>query len=624
MAKQRKPFVSRKRRREIEISRERREAQVQQNLERRSLEPVVVKEKQPIELPPTAMVGDFSKLLNLPVVQVISHLMKNGVMAAVTATIDYDTMAIIADELGFVPRLAEEHEEETDVSVAAPVNEGTVTRPPVVTIMGHVDHGKTSLLDKIRQTNIAGGEAGGITQHIGAYQAEIEHEGKTRLITFLDTPGHEAFSAMRSHGAQVADIAILIVAADDGVKPQTIEAVNHAKAANVPVIVAITKVDLPDANPEKAKQQLTEHGLIAEEWGGDTVFVPVSSKTGQGIPELLEYIILTADLRNYKADPLASPQGVVIESHQLTGLGPIATVLIQNGTLRVGDVIVIGQTFGKIRSMTDYRGQRLNQAGPSTPVVVAGLHDTPDFGEPFASVKSEKEARDLTERSSTKTSSRSTITDISQAIAEGRADTLKIVLKADTQGSIEALRSSIMKLQEPGVKPLIVQSGIGDITISDIQLAQASGAIVLGFHVVVPPTVKKAAERDGVTIATYKIIYELLDQIGATLKGRVRTEKVLVERGRLKVKKVFRTTREMQIIGGEIAQGVALANAMLVIRRGDDEVGKGKVLSLQKGPESVQELEAIQDCGLSVQASEKIQEGDVLVFQVEEEVIATE
>ncbi len=621
MAKQRKPFVSRKKRREIVEARERREFQLTQELERRSTEPVVVKEKQPVKLPKQAQVGDFSKLLNLPVVTVISQLMKDGIMAAVTATIDYDTMAIVADELGFVPESAHEEHEVIEESSETNVTEGKESRPPIVTIMGHVDHGKTSLLDRIRQTNVAGGEAGGITQHIGAYQAEITHEGKPRLITFLDTPGHEAFTAMRSHGAQIADIAILVVAADDGVKPQTIEAIHHAKQAHAPVIVAITKTDLPGANVERVKQQLTEYELIAEEWGGDTLFVPVSSITGDGISELLELIALTADLKQYRADPAASPQGVVIESHQKAGLGPIATVLVKNGTLTIGDVIVIGKTYGKIRSMTNYRGERVAQAGPSVPIVISGLESSPNFGEPFVRVKNEREAKELT-AAKDDASGRTTLTEISQAILEGRVDTLNIVLKADTQGSLEALRHSIASLEQPGVKPTVIHSGVGDMTVSDIQLAQASKGVIFGFNVQLPATIKKVAEREGVTVATFKIIYDLLNQIDLALKGLVRMEKILVEQGRLKVKKVFRSTRELQIIGGEITQGIATSDAQLRVNRNGEEVGSGRVISLQKGPEPVRELEAGQECGLSVSASEKILEGDVLVLQAEQEVFA--
>lgn len=623
MAKMRKPFVSRKRRRELEESRARREnlMQVQEDQRKAQIANAasVQEEKRPVMLPSTATVGEFSTLLDIPVVRVIAQLMKSGIMAAINDRVDFDTMAIIADELGFVPS-EQSKTEEVEIPVmptSSPATEG-VERPPIVTIMGHVDHGKTSLLDKIRRTNVVAGEFGGITQHIGAYQAEVTYEERDRLITFLDTPGHEAFTALRSHGAQVTDIVVLVVAADDGVKPQTIEALNHAKSASVPIIVAITKVDLPSANIERVKQQLTEHGLIPEEWGGETIMTPVSSVSGEGIHQLLEFIILTADLRNYQADPNLSAQGVVIESHQEVGLGPVATVLVQNGTLRVGDVLVVGQTYAKVRSMLNFTGERIVSAGPSVPVRIAGWQAIPGFGESFATVKNEKQARELTQRFAS-TQARRGISDISQAIAEGRTDTLKIILKADAQGSIEALHASISKLQEPGVKPLIIHSGIGDITLTDIQLAAASGAVVFGFHVIIPPQIKKAAENQGVTVSTFKIIYDLLNQIELTLKGLIRIEKVKIERGKLRVKKIFRTGKDAQILGGEIIQGVALNKSFVTLLRDDEKRADGKVISLQKGPEVVEELEAGQDCGLSVTIHEKIQPGDILVFMTEEE-----
>ncbi len=628
MAKARKPFVSRKRRKEMEQARTRREGLMVAHAEERKANDVVKVtdgEKQDVYLPPTATVGEFAALIGLPVVRVISQLMKSGVMASVTARIDFDTMGIVADELGFtaLPEKNDIVSSPEGVAEALPTTEGTEARPPIVTIMGHVDHGKTSLLDKIRQANIAGSEHGGITQHIGAYQAKVDYEGAQRLITFLDTPGHEAFSALRSHGAQVTDIVVLVVAADDGVKPQTIEALNHAKSAQVPIIVAITKTDLPDANPERIKQQLVEYQLVPEEWGGSTIYAPVSSVTGDGIQSLLEYVVLTADLKGYKADPAANPQGVVIESHQETGLGPVATVLVRNGTLRLGQVLVIGQTYGKIRSMQNYLGQRVTTAGPSTPVQVSGLQDIPNFGESFTVVASEKEARQFNEQTGLGAGHR-TIQDISQALAEGRADTLKIVLKADAQGSLEALNSSIAKLEAPGVKARIIHGAVGDVALSDIQLAAASQALVLGFQVAVSPQVKKAADNLGVTVVTHKIIYDLLQQIEKIMLGLVKVEKIRVERGRLKVKKIFRTTKDVQILGGEITQGVALAKALMTIQREGEEVGEGRVLSLQKGPEAVQSLDAGQDCGLSVSSSYKIKEGDMLIFLVEEESLVTD
>lgn len=632
MAKARKPFVSRKKRKEMQASREKRENFMQVQSDRAAEASAAANttptEKREVALPSVATVGEFAEALEVPVVKVISALMKNGIMAPITARIDFDTMSIIADELGFVPELNDSLESNKSADEAVVVEDTSPKtgdpRPPIVTIMGHVDHGKTSLLDKIRSASVASGEHGGITQHIGAYQTEIEYEGKPRTITFLDTPGHEAFTALRSHGAQVTDIVILVVASDDGVKPQTIEAINHAKSANVPIIVALTKSDLQSANAERVKQQLTEYELIAEEWGGKIPMMPVSSVTGDGIQELLEVTVLTADLKNYVADPKASPQGVVIESHQEVGLGSVATLLIQNGTLRVGDFVVMGQSYGKIRSMTNYLGERIKEARPSVPVQISGLTTTPEFGDSFVVVDAEKQAKDLVMKSQNAPARFTSAADISQAIAEGRIDTLNIVLKADAQGSIEALRHSIAKLTAPGVKALIVHGAIGDISLSDIQLASASQAIVVGFNVALSPNLKKSAANMGVTVSTHTIIYELLDRLDIIMKGLVKVEKVQTERGRLKIKKLFRATKEMQIVGGEITQGVAIHPSTVKINRDGEEIGAGKVIGLQKGPEAVTELEAGQECGVSIQTNAKMLPDDMLVFYIEEEVIAAE
>lgn len=625
MAKARK-FVSRKKRKEIQEQRERRQENMVREHQRFQAEQSsssTTGEKQIVQIPESATVGEFAEILGLPVVRVISQLMKNGIMAAITARIDFDTMAIVADELGYTAEAETAAAPSHLDGMEVPAIEGKSVRPPVVTIMGHVDHGKTSLLDYIRKAKVAAGEHGGITQHIGAYQAEVEYEGKDRTITFLDTPGHEAFTALRSHGAQVTDIVVLVVAADDGIKPQTIEAINHAKSAGVPILVAITKIDLPSANIDRVKQQLVEHDLIPEEWGGKTIMTGVSSVTGDGIQQLLEYIVLTADLKNYSANPDTSAQGVVIESHQEVGLGPVATLLVQNGTLHVGDIVVLGKTYGKVRSMMNYRGERLEVATPSTPVKVSGLIAVPEFGDSFAIASSEKQARELVEKAATG-SVRRGLSDISRAIAEGRTDKLKLVVKADTQGSIEALRAAITKIEKPGVSAMILHSGIGDVTLSDIQLAAASDAIVVGFQVSLPAPIKKSAQNIGVSVFTYKIIYDLLDQIEKIMSGLVRTTKIKVERGRLNVKKIFRATKDLQIVGGEITKGVALAKAFVRLERSGEAIAEGKMVSLQKGPEAVNELEAGQECGLSLSINEKLQPGDTIVFLVEEEVIAAE
>ncbi len=623
MAKQRKPFVSRKRRKEMDEARSRRETFALQQEEQRKLgdQPVPTDVKTPVSLPFSMTVGDFALHLNLPVTRVITQLVRNGIMASINDRVDFDTMSIVADELGFEAKESSSSDSEIVETHIDSVNEGAEVKPPIVTIMGHVDHGKTSLLDYIRNESVAAGEAGGITQHIGAYQTTIPFEGNDRSITFLDTPGHEAFTALRSHGAQVTDIVVLVVAANDGVKPQTIEAIHHAQAASVPIIVAINKTDLPDANIERVKQQLTEYSLIPEEWGGTTIICPVSAKTGDGVKQLLEYILLTADLKGYKTDSTRSAQGVVIESHQEVGLGVVATLLVQTGTLRVGDILVIGATYGKVRSMMNFKGERITTAGPSTPVRISGLQTIPTFGDSFASVKTEKEARALTDKIEA-TVSRHGIESISRAIAEGKANAFNVILKADAQGSLEALKHSIGKIQIPGVKTHVIHSGIGEVSLNDVQLAAAGNAVVFGFHTPVSSAVKKAADQAGVTVSTFTIIYELLDQIELTLKGKVKVKTIRVEKGRLKIKKVFRATRDSAIIGGEITTGVALRGALVTVMREDEVVAEGKVQAVQKGPEAVSELEAGQDCGVSLSINAKLQAGDTVIFQVEEKVVA--
>lgn len=629
MAKQRKPFVSRKRRKEMDEARAKRETFALQQEEQRKLNDTVVAPsvKASIELPSILTVAEFAVALNLPVTKVITSLVRNGIMAAINDRVDFDTMAIVADELGYEARETTTEIQGTDnnldlpTTTTVPITEGSESRPPIVTIMGHVDHGKTSLLDYIRNTSVASGEAGGITQHIGAYQTHVPFEGKERLITFLDTPGHEAFTALRSHGAQVTDIVVLVVAADDGIKPQTIEVIRHAKTAGVPIIVAVNKIDLPGANLERVKQQLTEHELIPEEWGGSTLIAPVSAKTGQGVQELLEYILLTADLKNYRADSLKAAQGVVIESHHAMGLGAVATLLIQTGTLNSGDILVIGATHGKVRSMTDFNGNRISTAGPSMPVQISGLQSIPHFGDSFVSVKTEKEARALTE-SVEVNPIRSGIESISKAIAEGKANAFNIILKADAQGSLEALKHSINAIQVPGVKIHVIHSGIGEITLNDIQLSQAGNAVIFGFNTPLPASVKKAAEQASVPVSVFTIIYELLNQIELIIKGKVKIKTVRVEKGRLKIKKVFRTTRDTAIVGGEITQGSVFKNAIVSVARNQEMIGEGRVKAVQKGPEEVDLLESGQDCGVSLAIQVKLQEGDIITFMEEQEIVA--
>lgn len=622
--KSKKPFVSRKKRKEIVESRAKREQQqfAQLNRPNPSETDRQTRDVVDVALPNQLTVGEFAEKINTPVVQVISQLMKNGILAPVNETIDFDTMAIIGDEFRFhaVPESDEITTNDQPESVIASTS-GSILRPAIITVMGHVDHGKTTLLDYIRKAHVADGEHGGITQHIGAYQVEVDHEGKPRLITFLDTPGHEAFTAMRAHGANITDIVILVVAADDGVKPQTAEAVKHAQAANVPIVVAINKMDTPGANPERVKQQLTELELIPEDYGGKTPMLPVSAKTGLGVKELLEMVLLTADIKAPKADPTATPQGVVIEASQQTGLGAVATLLIQNGTLKRGDYIIVGSTYGKIRQLTNDRGQSIESAGPSTPVKVSGLETVPEYGQPFTAVGSTKEAKELTENVG-QVKKRSGLQEISRAIAEGRANVLNIVLKADTQGSVDAITYAINGLLVAGAKANIVFAGVGSINESDVMMASATQSLVVGFNVDNPSGPAKTADQRGVTVSTYKIIYDIIDDLTAALKGKVETKMIEERCGAIKIKKIFRSTKTKHVVGGDILDGVAINPAIFDLVRDKEVIGRGEIIGLQKGPEQMSELAAGQEAGTEISISTKPLVGDTIVYYRTKEVIA--
>lgn len=576
-----------------------------------------------IEVPHVVPVRRLAELLGVPVTKIIQILVGYGVRATINESIDFDTAAIVADELGFTiqaPAAIQEQEEADQESG------NLVSRPPVVTVMGHVDHGKTKLLDTIRRTNVVATESGGITQHIGAYQVEVKDDkGKTRQITFLDTPGHEAFSAMRAHGANITDIVILVVAADDGVKPQTLEAVSHAKAANVPIIVAITKVDKPEADIERTKRQLTDIDLLPEEWGGKTVVVPVSSMTNQGIPELLEMILLTADVVNLTAPIDGKPTGVVIESHLAPGQGPVATVLVQRGTLKVGDVLSFQTTYAKIRSMENHLGKRQMQALPSTPVRIAGLKAVPEFGEMFKAVENEKVARELTEKAVIARNVHSVkgfgLTDVSEAIASGKLKELNVIIKADTQGSLEAIRNSVLELSTADVAIKIIHEGVGDVSESDVNMAVASHALVVSFRVHVPPAIRKYAGQKGVKISSYDIIYQLIDDLFDALAGLLEPELVDVELGKLEILKVFKAVKTGGIIGGRVVSGVIEKGSQARIVRAGEQVGTAKITRVQREQSVVDKVEAGTECGLLVDASVLPKEGDILeLFKQEERI----
>lgn len=569
-----------------------------------------------IEVPAILSVREFSEASKVPVTEIIAKLVRNGVMATINELIDFDTMSIIADELGI--ELKEKKEEESQQATTNSQKKHLEARAPVVTVMGHVDHGKTAILDAIRHTDVLSTESGGITQHIGAYQVNIAKDGKNRPITFLDTPGHEAFSAMRAHGANITDVVVLVVAANDGVKPQTIEALNHAKAAGVPIVVAINKIDLPDADVERTKRQLADQGLNPEEWGGDTPMVLVSAKKGQNIDELLEMILLVADIRELRAEIHMSASGVVIESHMQAGRGPIATVLVQEGLLHLGDVVVVGQTYGKIRIMENYLAKKVPEAGPSTPIQIAGLQEVPNFGDRVLVVTDEKEAKELTK---VKTINRKvlSITELSQDIKEGKIKELKIVLKADVAGSLEALKSSLKDIETEEVKIKVIHEGVGQISESDINMAIASHALVIGFRVKAGAEVMNLARRENVKISVYEIIYQLLDDISAALSGLLEPEIVEVEIGRLSVLAIFKTTKNEQIVGGKVTFGKIKNNTEIKIVRDKENIGTGKIINIQSNKKDMTEVLENFEAGLKVETSTKILVGDSLECYEKEE-----
>lgn len=569
-------------------------------------EPVVADAKTIIHLPEEISVRSLASLLKVDPTAVIGKLIAGGVMATINQTLDYETAALLAGELNFTA------EPETKT---ASVNKSTSSknaegRAPIVTIMGHVDHGKTSLLDFIRRTNVAAGESGGITQHISAYQ--IEHtakNGEKRKITFVDTPGHEAFSALRAHGAALTDIVILVVAADDGVKPQTIEAIKFAQAANVQIIVAINKTDIPGVNLERIKQQLTEQELTPEEWGGKTVIVAVSAKTGEGVDNLLEIITLTADLLELKADAEIAPEGIVIEANLDKQVGPAATVLMYNGTLRPGQVVVVGKTYGRIKALEDDLGNKIAFAGPSKPVRVLGLKEVPNFGERLEAVPNEKVARSMTQ---TETKGRKG--------AGEDANNIKIILKADVGGSLAALEDSIAKLKVKDATVEIITSGIGQVNENDVNHAKASKALVISFRTPPNKRINELAEKEGVQVKEYWIIYDAIEFLQTELKRIATPVFITTEIGRLKVLEVFSWKNNVGIIGGEVTQGFAATKHDIVVYRNKEEVAKGKVGALKMGKVEADQAQVGEQCGLSTEADGPIEKGDIIAFiEIKEE-----
>ena len=578
--------------------------------------------KHHVVLEDTITVQDLAHQMGKKATDVIMKLMGMGVMATINQELDVDTATIIAEEFGATVEVKISKEEElfTDIEDKP---EDLQHRPPVVTIMGHVDHGKTSLLDKIRSTHVTSTEAGGITQHIGAYQVEISGQ----KITFLDTPGHEAFTAMRARGAQVTDIAILVVAADDGVMPQTIEAIDHAKAAGVPIIVAINKIDKPEADPDRIKQELTNYGLISEEWGGDTIMVPVSAKKGMGIEELLEMILLVAEVAELKANPNRNAKGKVIESKLDKGRGAVATLLVQAGTLHVGDFLIVGTTQGRIRAMFDYKGQAVKVAGPSTPVEILGLNEVPEAGDDYIAVDNEKLAKQVADKRQKEKHlqeiSRNTkvsLEDLFAQIKEGDIKELNIILKADVQGSIEAIRQSLEKLGNDEVRVNIIRTAVGGIREADVMLAAASNALIIGFNVRPDVGARKMAEKESIQINTYRVIYEAIEDVKAALSGMLDPDIKEVELGQAEVRSTFKVPKVGLVAGCYVTEGKITRNARVRVVRDGVVIHDGNLGSLKRFKDDVKEVATGYECGLGFERFNDIKEGDILEAYTFEEV----
>ena len=574
-----------------------------------------VNKPAPIRVPEVITVGDFAGKLGLPVTRVIGELMRNGVMATINEQIDFDTAVIIGGELGFEIEAEEVVVEARPEKTKLAEGEGVV-RPPIVAVMGHVDHGKTSLLDAIRSSHVADKEAGGITQHIGAYQIKRGD----RWITFIDTPGHEAFSALRQHGARMTDVAIIVVAADDGVKPQTKEAIRHAKEAGVQLVVAINKMDKEGADPTRVRQELSELELVPEEWGGNTVMVDVSARAGTGIDKLIDVVLLVADIEDLRARPDGVSDGVIIESHLDAGRGPVATVLVRNGTLKTSDYLVAGSTYAKVRSLGDFRGKRILSAHPGMPAVVTGFKAVPAFGDPFQAVASEKAAKDtaaaMVRREQAKSLGVKKIdaSQLSAAITAGNLSELNIVLKADTQGSLESLGESLDNLRNDEVAVRVVSSAVGDISESDIAFAKASGGLLIGFNVSLSSGLKALANREGVTVRLYRVIYELTDDLRDALGQMLAPEVIETVIGELEIKGVFKLTKTNVVCGGTVTSGRIEPKQKLRIKRGGSVVGEGIVTNLQKDKQDAREVFEGETCGMNVATATAIELGDMVEF----------
>lgn len=583
-------------------------------------------ERKPVSISGSLSVKELAEKMGIKAAEIIKKLMYLGTMATINQEIDAETAVLVAEDFGFRVELKEKKldaEERLELEPEEDDPADLDQRPPVVTVLGHVDHGKTSLLDAIRDANVTATEAGGITQHIGAYQ--VQHNGKR--ITFVDTPGHEAFTAMRARGARITDIAVLVVAADDGVKPQTVEAINHAKAAEVPIVVAINKMDKPDANPDRVKQQLTEHGLVAEEWGGDTICVPVSATKKTGLEELLDMILLVAEVNEIKANPKRAARGTVIESQLDKGRGPVATVLVQNGSLRVGDVLVAGSAFCRVRAMIDYKGRRVKKAVPSTPVEVLGFSEVPQAGDLFYQVTEEKVARQIADKryerkrqEDLKIPGRLTLDEVFNRIQEGTVKELPLIVKGDVQGSVEAMVQALERLSTDEVKVNLIHHGAGAITETDVMLASASNAIIIGFNVRPDVNARKAAEREMVDVRTYQVIYEAIEDVKLALSGLLEPQYREVILGQAEVRQTFKASRIGTIAGCYVLEGKIVRDGNVRVIRDGKVVHEGRLSSLKRFKDDVREVTHGYECGLTLERFNDVHEGDQLEFYTTEEV----
>ena len=578
---------------------------------------VIKKTPVTVQIPDEISVGELASRMKKTGAEVVKCLMKNGIMASLSQMIDFDTAAIIAEELGCkVEKEVVVTIEELLIDDHQDKDEDLVPRAPVVVVMGHVDHGKTSLLDYIRHAHVASGEAGGITQHIGAYQVEIH--GKP--ITFLDTPGHEAFTSMRARGAMVTDIAILVVAAEDGIMPQTVESINHAKAAGIPIIVAINKMDKPEANPERIKQQLTEYGLVCEEWGGDTIVCPISAKTGMGVDNLLEMLTLTAEVGELKANPNRAAQGTVIEARLDKGRGPVATLLVQNGTLHQGDIIIAGTSVGRVRAMVSDKGQRITEAGPSVPVEITGLSEAPSAGATFNAVADEKLARELVEQRKAEEKAKAnapvtkvSLEDLFSQIQAGEMKNLNLIVKADVQGSVEAVKASLEKLSNEEVRVRVIHGGVGAINESDVMLASTSQAIIVGFNVRPDAAARESAARANVDMRMYRVIYDAINEIEAAMKGMLAPKFREVLLGHAEVRQTYKVSGVGTVAGCYVQDGkLQRKDCQVRLVRDGIVIHEGVLASLQRFKDSVKEVQAGYECGLSIEKFNDIKEGDIV------------